>query len=35
MKIYKEKNTSNAVKELTGKKLDIWKKEWIDSIKGS
>ena len=35
MKIYKEKDTSNAVKELTGKELDIWKKEWIDSIKGS
>jgi hypothetical protein len=33
MKIYREKNTSNAVKELTGKKLDVWKKEWIDSIK--
>ena len=35
MEIYKEKNTSNAVEELTGKKLELWKEEWIDSIKGS
>lgn len=32
MKIYHEENTSNAVKEVTGKELDTWKKEWIDSL---
>jgi len=35
MEIYKAKNTEKAIAEITGKELDIWKKEWIDSIKKS
>lgn len=32
MKIYHDENTSKAVEEVTGKEIDIWKKEWIDSL---
>ena len=32
MKIYIDVNTSKAVKDVTGKELDAWKKEWIDSL---
>jgi len=33
MKIYKAKDTKRAVVEITGKKLGMWKKEWIDNLK--
>lgn len=33
MDIYKAKETKKAVAEITGKNLDKWKKEWIDSLK--
>lgn len=33
MEIYKAKNTKKTVAEITARKLDMWKKEWIDSIK--
>ena len=33
MEIYKAKNTKEAIAEITGRKLDVWKKGWIDSIK--
>lgn len=32
MDIYKAKDTKQAVYEITGKNLDIWKKEWIDTL---
>jgi hypothetical protein len=33
MDIYKPKDTKKAVAKITGKNLDNWKKEWIDSLK--
>lgn len=33
MEIYKPKNTKKAVAQITGKNLDKWKKEWVDSLK--
>jgi len=34
IEIYVAKDTQKAVAEKTGKTLDVWKKDWIDSLNG-
>jgi hypothetical protein len=33
MEIYKAKDTKKAVAEITAKHIDLWKKDWINSLK--
>ena len=33
MEIYKAKDTNKAFAEMTGKNIDSWKTDWIDTIK--